>query len=66
MPTALVQGRIAVQFTHLLRDNLGDDWTLLVWDPAKNDPAEFPAMAAEADAVIGAAYRCRHGPRRPI
>ena len=53
MPTALVQGRIAVQFTHLLRDALDKDWKIHVWDPAKDEPAEFASMAYEADAIIG-------------
>ena len=53
MPTVLVQGRIAVQFTSLLREALDDSWKIHVWDPAKNKPAEFAPMAYEADAVIG-------------
>ena len=53
MPTALVQGRIAVQFKHLLRKELDDSWNIHVWDPAINDPEEFVAMAYEADAIIG-------------
>ena len=51
MPTALVQGRIAVQYSDLLKKYLTDDWDVLVWDPAKNDPSEFPAMAAKADCM---------------
>jgi len=65
MPTALVQGRIAVQFEHLLRKELDDNWTILVWDPAKNDPAEFPAMALQADAVIGGAIPGKIWPAIP-
>jgi phosphoglycerate dehydrogenase-like enzyme len=53
MPTALIQGRIAVQFQHLLRKELDDSWKIHVWDPAINDPEEFVAMAYEADAIIG-------------
>ena len=53
MPTALIQGRIAVQFKHLLRKELDDSWNIHVWDPAINDPEEFVAMAFEADAIIG-------------
>lgn len=53
MPTALIQGRIAVQYEHLLRQELDDHWTILVWDPAKNEPDEFVAMAGAADAMIG-------------
>ena len=53
MPTALVQGRIAVQFTHLLRDALDKSWKIHVWDPAKDEPAEFASMAYDADAIIG-------------
>ena len=34
LPTALVQGRIAAQYEHLLRAELNDDWKILVWDPS--------------------------------
>ena len=53
MPTVLIQGRIAVQFEHLLRKELDASWNILVWDPAKNDPQEFAPMAEQADAIIG-------------
>ena len=45
MPTALVQGRIVAQFTSLLREALDDSWKINVWDPVKNNPAEFSPMA---------------------
>jgi phosphoglycerate dehydrogenase-like enzyme len=53
MPTALVQGRIAAPYAPLLVDNLGPDWEVLVWDPRTDDAADFPALAARADAVVG-------------
>ena len=53
MPTAPVQGRIAAQYTDLLRQNLEDDWSILVWNPATNTPDEFATLAHEADAIIG-------------
>ena len=56
MPTALIQGRIAVQFKHLLRKELDDSWNIHVWDPAINDREEFVAMAYEADAIIGGTH----------
>lgn len=65
MPTALVQDRIAVQFSDLLRQNLGDGWSVLVWDPAKNDPAEFAPMALQADAVIGGTIPLDKWPETP-
>ena len=53
MPKALMQGRIAVQFTDLLRKNLDNKWSILVWDPKINTPEEFVPMAREADVIIG-------------
>ena len=53
MPTALVQGRIAVQFEDLLRGQLDKNWKINVWDPAKNHPDEFSHLAYEADVIIG-------------
>lgn len=65
MPTALIQGRIAVQFEHLLRKELDDSWKIRVWDPAKNDPEEFIPMANEADAIIGGNIPTRTWPAIP-
>ncbi len=65
MPTALVQGRIAVQYTDLLRNNLGDEWEILVWDPDKNDPAEFAPMALKADTVVGGTIPLDQWPETP-
>ena len=53
MPTALLQGRIAVQFEQLLRQELDETWKIHVWDPDKNEPEEFVLMAYEADVIIG-------------
>ena len=65
MPTALIQGRIAVQYEPLLRQELDDRWTILVWDPAKNEPDEFIAMAGEANAMIGGRIPTDFWPRVP-
>ena len=65
MPTALIQGRIAVQFEHLLRKELNEDWKVLCWNPAKHDPEEFPAMAYEADAIIGGKIPTDTWPKTP-
>ena len=65
MPTALIQGRIAVQYEHLLRQELDDRWTILVWDPDQNEPDEFVAMAGEADAMIGGRIPTDSWPRVP-
>jgi phosphoglycerate dehydrogenase-like enzyme len=65
MPTAVIQGRIAVQFEHLLRKELDDDWKIHVWDPAKNEPGEFVAMALEADAIVGGTIPTTFWPEIP-
>ncbi len=65
MPTALVQGRIAVQYTHLLKKYLTDDWVVLEWDPATNIPSEFPEMAAKADCMVGGAIPSEQWPPIP-
>ena len=65
MPTALIQGRIAVQFKHLLRKELDDSWNIHVWDPAINNPEEFVAMAFEADAIIGGKIPADSWPQIP-
>ncbi len=65
MPTALVQGRIAVQFAHLLRGELDGTWKIDVWDPAKNETAEFAPMAYQADAIIGGRIPTKTWPEIP-
>ncbi len=65
MPTALIQGRIAIQYEHLLRKELNDDWKILVWDPSSNEPDEFVAMALEADAIIGGRIPTSNWPNIP-
>jgi phosphoglycerate dehydrogenase-like enzyme len=65
VPTALVQGRIAVQYTNLLKKYLSNDWDVLEWDPATNDPSEFPAMAAKADCMVGGAIPSVQWPAIP-
>ena len=53
MPTALIQGRIAVQYTDLLRARLDETWNILTWQPGSNAVSEFAPMAVEADVIIG-------------
>ena len=65
MPKALVQGRIAVQFTDLLRKNLDNKWSILVWDPKINTPEDFIPMAREADVIIGGGIPLAHWPETP-
>jgi len=65
MPTALVQGRIAVPHAPKLVAGLGDDWEVLVWDPANNDPAEFAPMAARADGIVGGGIPLPRWPEAP-
>ncbi|NQW01047.1 MAG: NAD(P)-binding domain-containing protein [Rhodospirillales bacterium] len=65
MPTALVQGRIAVQYTDLLKTFLSDDWQVLVWDPAINQADEFAAMAAQADCIVGGGIPTAQWPAIP-
>ncbi len=65
MPTALVQGRIAVQYSHLLENFLDESWQILVWDPAKNHPDEFIAMAAKADCMVGGSIPVDQWPAIP-
>ncbi|MFQ5567716.1 MAG: 2-hydroxyacid dehydrogenase [Paracoccaceae bacterium] len=55
MKTALLQGRLAVPHAARLRARLGRDWRLVTWHPDENTLDEFPAMAADADAIIGGA-----------
>ena len=52
MPSVLIQGEIAVQFVHLLKDNLDQSWNILVWDPDRNSSEEFKEMACVADVII--------------
>ena len=65
MPTALIQGRIAIQFEQLLRNELNEDWKVLCWNPEKHSPEEFPAMAYEADAIIGGRIPTDSWPKMP-
>ena len=65
MPVALIQGRIAVQFEHLLRGKLDNSWEVLVWDPKKNKPEEFSKMAYNADVIIGVKIPVENWPEVP-
>ncbi|MEM0989394.1 MAG: 2-hydroxyacid dehydrogenase [Pseudomonadota bacterium] len=53
MPTILIQGAIAASRAHLMRRMAPADWEILVWDPAKDAPEAFPAMASAADVIVG-------------
>lgn len=53
MPTVLVQGAIAATRIDLMRRYAPPGWTVLVWDPATDQPDMFPALAAEADVIVG-------------
>ena len=49
----------------LLQENLGADWEVLVWDPARHRPSEFPALAARADAIVGGGIPVPEWPATP-
>lgn len=53
MPTILIQGAIAAGHATRLRDLSPEDWTVAVWDPANDAPEAFPALAAQADVIVG-------------
>lgn len=53
MPTVLVQGTIAAARSTHLRRHAPQDWQILVWDPATDAPEAFPALAQQADVVVG-------------
>ena len=65
MHTVLMQGRLAVPRAEMLRERLGDGWRITVWDPAQHQPAAFPALAAEADAIVGGAIPVLPWPEVP-
>ena len=53
MPTILIQGAIAASRADLARQYAPEDWEVLVWDPGRNAPSDFPAMARQADVIVG-------------
>ncbi|HUS53262.1 MAG TPA: 2-hydroxyacid dehydrogenase [Thermohalobaculum sp.] len=55
MHTVLMQGRLAVPRAEMLCERLGDGWRVAIWDPAQHQPADFAALVAEADAIVGGA-----------
>jgi phosphoglycerate dehydrogenase-like enzyme len=65
MNVVLMQGRLAVPRAEMLRVRLGDDWRVTVWDPDSNTVAEFPALAAEADVIVGGAIPIAPWPETP-
>ena len=65
MNTVLLQGRLAVPRAALLRERLDQDWRVVIWHPDQNTVAEFPALAAAADVIIGGAIPVSPWPEAP-
>ncbi len=65
MNTVLLQGRLAVPRAALLRERLEAGWRVVIWHPDQNTVAEFPAMAAAADVIIGGAIPVHPWPETP-
>ena len=65
MNTVLLQGRLAVPRAALLRERLDQDWRGVIWHPDENAVAEFPALAAAADVIIGGAIPVNPWPEAP-
>lgn len=65
MHTVLMQGRLAAPRAEMLRARLGDGWRVTIWDPRQHDPGDFPALAAEADAIVGGAIPVSPWPAVP-
>lgn len=65
MNTVLMQGRLAVPRAAILRERLDADWQVTIWDPDRHSPAEFPALAAAADAIVGGAIPAERWPEVP-
>lgn len=55
MPTVLLQGSIAPNHVDTLRPHLDQNWDILVWDSRTDNPADFAALAARADVIVGGA-----------
>ena len=55
MPTVLVQGAIAASRLDLMKRYAPEGWEVTCWDPAKDDPAAFSAMAQAANVIVGGA-----------
>lgn len=53
MPTVLVQGHLTVNQADRLRRLAGNSWTVLDWDPARDDLKKFEALAFDADVIVG-------------
>ena len=65
MNTVLLQGRLATPNAALLRERLDAGWRVVTWHPDDNDIAEFPALVAAADVVIGGAIPVSPWPETP-
>ena len=65
MNSVLLQGRLAVPNVALLRARLDRDWRVVTWHPDQNAVAEFPALAAAADVIIGGAIPVSPWPEAP-
>lgn len=55
MSTVLVQGAIAASRADLMRRHAPEGWEVLVWDPKTDAPGDFPALARQADVIVGGA-----------
>ncbi len=55
MNTVLLLGRIAVPRAGMLCERLGPGWRITTWTPDGDPVDAFPALAAEADAIVGGA-----------
>ncbi|MEM6664466.1 MAG: 2-hydroxyacid dehydrogenase [Pseudomonadota bacterium] len=55
MPTILLQGAIAVSRLSMMRAHAPEGWEVTYWSPADHDPADFPALAAAAEVIVGGA-----------
>ncbi len=53
MTHVLLQGRIPADHQHIFRQHMDPDWTLLVWDPAVDQPEQFADLARQADVIVG-------------
>lgn len=63
MPTVLMQGFIAPNHVDDLRPLLPADWNILSWDSRTDDPADFAALARDADAIVGGSIPGKFWPK---
>jgi len=53
VPKVVVQGRITIPHTDLLRDIVGASWQIVTWDPDRDSAELFARRIADATAVVG-------------